>query len=641
MPGASPHKVRSISHRLSYAFIGVVTLLLLGFAVVAGFVSSARISADLERRADHALQLAAISLPIVLWKGDILVVDDIAKAIMADDAIVYLTVRDQNIVIFRDARKQVEDKDYAYFNTSAQFIVKQKQLYFSDITTKNEHVGSIALVVSREGVRNEVILNILGIVVLTISVIAAIALTSVFITRRYISRPLSKLQNSAALIAAGDLQAPIDKSSSDEIGNLAQDLDAMRGSIKEARENLEQKVKRRTRDLTESLEQQTATADILRVISSSPSDLQPVFNMIAEHAVRLCHGQFCAVTRFDGKLMHLTGHYGLTDAALQVYQRGYPRQPEGGSAVGRAILNASIAHIPDVEADSDYDRMDVARVVTFRSVVSVPMLRDGRPIGAITVSRSLAEPFPDKQIELLKTFAEQAVIAIANVRLFQELEARTDELTRSVGELKALSEIGQAISSTLDLETVLSTIVARAVELSQTDAGTIYEFDEAEQVFIPRANYGMTEELVEALRGSRLRIGDTGAVGQAAARRAPFQTPDIENVPAAYSARDVHKRGGFRALLGVPLLREERIIGGLVVRRKTPGEFPQEILDLLQTFATQSALAIQNARLFHEIQAKSGQLGEANSAMDAVLRTIEYGVLFLDSQLRIRLSNRA
>ena len=292
------------------------------------------------------------------------------------------------------------------------------------------------------------------------------------------------------------------------------------------------------------------------------------------------------------------------------------------SAIGRAILSRGITHIPDVEADSEYSQRRLVQAVKFRSVIAVPMLRKGSPVGGIAVLRSVAGPFPDKQIELLKTFAEQAVIAIENVRLFQELEARTQELTRSVGELKALGEIGQAISSTLDLQTVLSTIVTHAVELSKTDAGTIYEFDEAEQVFEPRANYGISDELVEALRGSRLRIGD-GTVGQAAAQRTAVQIPDIENEPT-HLLHDLHKRSGFRAMLAVPLLREERIIGGLVVRRKAAGEFPAPVVDLVQAFATQSVLAINNARLFQEIQDKGRQLEVASQHKSQFLANMSH-----------------
>jgi signal transduction histidine kinase/CheY-like chemotaxis protein len=250
-----------------------------------------------------------------------------------------------------------------------------------------------------------------------------------------------------------------------------------------------------------------------------------------------------------------------------------------------------------------------------RCIVGVPMLREGKPIGGIVVWRSVPELFPDKQIKLLKTFADQAVIAIENVRLFQEL-------TRSIEELKALGEIGQTISSTLDLETVLQTIVTRAVELSKTDAGTIYEFDEAEQVFIPRANYGLDEETINAVRESRQRVGDKSSIGRAAATRAPFQIPDLLNEPS-YPMRVIQK-AGFRALLCVPLLREDRIIGGLVVRRKAAGEFPREILDLIQTFATQSALAIQNARLFREIEDKGRQLELASQHKSQFLANMSH-----------------
>ena len=224
------------------------------------------------------------------------------------------------------------------------------------------------------------------------------------------------------------------------------------------------------------------------------------------------------------------------------------------------------------------------------------MLRDGRPVGAISVARSLAEPFTDAQIELLKTFADQALIAIENVQLFQELQARTSELARSVQDLQGLAEVSQAIGANLDLEIVLATIVTHAVQLTKTDAGTIYEFDEAEQVFLPCINHGISAEVIDSLRKSRQRVGDKSGIGQSAAIRKPFQIPDLLNAPD-YPMIAVQK-AGFRALLAVPLLHKERIIGGLVVRRKTAGEFPRETLDLLQTFAAQSALAIQNARLF-------------------------------------------
>jgi len=373
-----------------------------------------------------------------------------------------------------------------------------------------------------------------------------------------------------------------------------------------------QELEARNRDLTEALEQQTATSEVLEVISGAQTDVQPVFDMIADSAVRLCHGQFCAVTRFDGELLHLAGSSGLTGTELQVYRDTYPRPPGKGSAMSRALQSGSIAHIPDVEAEPGYDQsvLKSAQTAKLRSVISVPMLHDDRPIGTITVARSIAGAFPDAQIELLKTFAGQALIAIENAELFQELQARTGELARSVHDLQGLAEVSQAIGANLDLEIVLATIVTHAVELTKTDAGTIYEFDEAEQVFLPCINHGISAEVIDSLRKSRQRVGDKSGIGQSAAIRKPFQIPDLMNAPD-YPMAAVQK-AGFRALIAVPLLREERIIGGLVVRRKTPGEFPRETLDLLQTFAAQSALAIQNARLFKEIQETSRELEVAS-----------------------------
>src|SRR4029077_20001220 len=237
---------------------------------------------------------------------------------------------------------------------------------------------------------------------------------------------------------------------------------------------------------------------------------------------------------------------------------------------------------------------------------------EGVPIGVIVIRRSEVRPFNEKQIKLLETFADQAVIAIENVRLFKELEARTRELVRSVGELKALGEVGQAVSSTLELQTVLSTIVGHAVQLSGTDSGVIYEYDEDKQEFHLRASHRMEEELVEAIRAAPIRHGE-GATGRATITRAPVQVINLleERELGATRLRPIAARLGYRSVLAVPLLREERIMGALTVWRKKAGSFSSEVVNLLQTFATQSALAIQNARLFREIEEKSRQIETA------------------------------
>jgi signal transduction histidine kinase/DNA-binding protein len=213
--------------------------------------------------------------------------------------------------------------------------------------------------------------------------------------------------------------------------------------------------------------------------------------------------------------------------------------------------------------------------------------------------------------------------AIENARLVKEVQARTEELTRSLKEMRALGEVGQAVSSTLDLDTVLVTVITRAVELSQADAGgTIYEYDETAGVFVPRASHGMSEAMVAGLRDSHIRIGET-SLGTSAERRAPFQMPDIRQM-ADGPVRDLLLREGVRAVLAVPLLREERVIGGLVVRRRAEGEFSPSVVSLLQTLATQSVLAIHNARLFREIAEKGKQLEVASQHKSQFLASMSH-----------------
>jgi signal transduction histidine kinase/putative methionine-R-sulfoxide reductase with GAF domain len=363
----------------------------------------------------------------------------------------------------------------------------------------------------------------------------------------------------------------------------------------------------------EALEQQTATADILGVISRSPTDLQPVFDAIAESAARLCDGIFGMVYRLDGSTVHMVANYNVSPEGWAAYQALYPRPLNRQTTSGRAMLERRVAITEDVEADTERSAAtrDAARRMGLRSAVTVPLLRGDRTIGALTVGRDKPGTFAPNQVALLQTFADQAVIAIENVRLFKELEARTEDLMRSVGELRALGEVGQAISSTLELQTVLSMIVARATQLSGTDAGVIYEYDEAREVFVPRATEHLEDEIVETMLATPVRRGE-GATGQLAEAQRPVQVPDIVAAPAESRVRGALVQAGYRALLAVPLGREGHLLGGLTVIRKATGAFAPEVVELLQTFATQSALALQNARLFLEIADKSRQLEAAS-----------------------------
>ena len=450
-------KVRSISHRFSYALIGVITLILIVFAAVVIFFDISKIENELETRLDNAIEFAQNSLATPLWNLDYVVVDDFVEALFLDESIVYTKISWKNQIITEKKRTgfQLPDIEPVMPSTllkGSEFIAKSSDIHF-----RENKVSTILIVMSRENVRKQALFQIYGVITLSILIIVAIWLTSIFITKKYISSPLSKLQESASSIANGDLDTIVDKSSSDEIGQLAKHLDIMRGSIKQLIAKL--------KDSKEKLE--------------------------------------------------------------------------------------------------DYSRT-----------------------------------------------------------LEQKVEARTRELAQSVEELEALGEVSQTVNSTLDLETVLTSIVRHAVQLSKADAGTIYEFDETEQVFIPRINYGVSDEFIQAMRESKQRVGDKTVLGQSAEKRLPDQISDLVNVPN-YPISYM-KQTNFKALLAVPLLRKDRHIGGLVVRRKAAGKFSEPVVDLLQTFAAQSVIAIHNARLFHEIEDKGRELKIANKHKSEFLANMSH-----------------
>ena len=378
------------------------------------------------------------------------------------------------------------------------------------------------------------------------------------------------------------------------------------------------------RDLTEALEQQTATSEILRVISRSPADIRPAFDTIVGSAVRLCGGLYGFLSRFDGEWIHVAAQHNYTTEGLAALPQMYPMRPGRQAATGRAILTQAVVHIEDALNDPEYTHQDLARAAGWRSMLAVPMLREGNPIGAILVIRGQPGPFAETQIQLLKTFADQAVIAIENVRLFKELQERTTELTRSVEKLTALGEVSQAVSSTLDLDTVLDTITERARQLSGADGGSVYEYDEVTQQFHLRATRNIDAALIQALRMAPLRKGE-GVMGRATETREPIQIGDIA-APGVYEShlREVLVKAGYRALLSVPIVREGQIIGSLSLNRKLPGDFSAEVIEVLRTFATQSALAIQNARLFRELAVKSRQLEVASQHKSEFLANMSH-----------------
>ncbi|HKX02301.1 MAG TPA: GAF domain-containing protein, partial [Methylomirabilota bacterium] len=362
----------------------------------------------------------------------------------------------------------------------------------------------------------------------------------------------------------------------------------------------------RNGELKDALEQQTATAELLKVIGRSTFDLQPVFEMLARNAVRLCEAEHGLIWRFDGGRLHVVATDGLSAEERAFVDRN-PVAPGRHSGAARAALERRTIHIEDVRSDPDYT-YGVREISALRTVLAIPMLRAHELLGVITVNRHHVRLFSDSQIALMETFADQAAIAIENARLLTELQARTEALTRSVTELQALGEVSQVLSSTLDLESVLNTIVSRATQIAGTDGGSVYEYDEGSEAFHLRATDNLDEEVVAMARHTPVPRGE-GVLGRMAATREPVQIADIGADGAYHSPlRDVLLRSGTRALMAVPLLREDVLIGGLTVNKKTPGAFSPAVIELLKTFASQSAVAIQNARLFREIGDKSRQL---------------------------------
>jgi signal transduction histidine kinase len=379
--------------------------------------------------------------------------------------------------------------------------------------------------------------------------------------------------------------------------------------------------------LSEVLEQQTATSEVLRVISSSPGDLQPVFSAMLESAARLCDASFGNIYRWEDDALRLVATYNTPAAFIEARSR-LPLRRTQNNPIGEMLAAKTVLQVDDLAADERYTKRSDPNIIAavelggIRTFLAVPMLNNNELIGALIVYRQEVRPFTDKQIDLVKNFAAQAVIAIENARLLSELRQRTDDLSRSVSELQALGEVSQAVNSTLDLKTVLSTIVSKAVQLSGTAAGTIYEFDEIRQELKPRATYGMSEELIGALENEHIGL-DEPSIAAAIAQRAPMQVADLVS-QAPTAVNEIILRAGYRALLLAPLLRGQDIIGLLVIRRRAPGLFPKSTTALLQTFADQSVVAIQNARLFGEIEQKGKELAEASQHKSQFLANMSH-----------------
>src|SRR6266496_435684 len=387
--------------------------------------------------------------------------------------------------------------------------------------------------------------------------------------------------------------------------SIARLLASIAGRREKSYADFKQQLDIRTKELSEALEQQTATSEILRVISSSPTDVQPVFDMIAQSAARLCKAQFCHVFRFDGELMHFAASHGLTPEGVETMRSVGPVALGRGSAVARSILSGTVEEIPDVHADPDYEHGDTAKIINYRSIVAAPMLKDGRPIGSIAMARSQTGRFPDSQIKLLKTFANQAVIAIENVRSFGEIQARSRELSESLEQQTATAEVLGVISSSPgELEPVFQAMLEKAVRICEAKFGTLYlrEGDGFRAVAMHNAPPALAEER----RRCPVHPGPGSSLGRVARTKQVAQVADvtalqdyIDGDPFAVQAVQL---GGYRTVLSAPLLKEQELIGAITIYRQEVQAFNDKQIELVRSFASQAVIAIENTRLLNELR---------------------------------------
>ena len=449
--------------------------------------------------------------------------------------------------------------------------------------------------------------SILRTVALVVFGVLLSVLVSLVLARRMV-RPIKALTEGAGRIGAGDLAYQLDVRTGDEIEALAGQFNRMTAQLRESYANLEQKVEARTRELTETLEQQTATGEVLRVIASSPTDLEPVLKAVIANAVRLAGAEQGHIRQYDGEFLHMVVQFNESDEFVQTI-KGIPVKATEESAVGRAFLTRRPVHIPDILADPDY--RGPALPLHGRTVLAVPLLREGVAIGTISMWRSDVKPFTERQIELVTTFADQAVIAIENVRLFKELEAKNEDLGESLDQQTATGEILRVISSAqTDVQPVFEAIAANALRLCDATFSTIFRFDGA--LIHLEALRNVSPEGTAAIRDAfPMPVGRGGASARAILTRSIVHIADVREDPE-YALQGVSQAAEFRSILAVPMLHDGKPIGAITVAGPEARPFPDKQIELLKTFADQAVIAIENVRLFSEIQDKTQQLEIAN-----------------------------